>query len=55
MAPDLADIALEIRVESADPDDLVQQMLDAWETRCPIYLAIRKPNAVVFSATHGTN
>lgn len=51
VAPDLSDISLEIRVVSSDPADRVQPMLRAWEQRCPIYLALQKPNAISFSAT----
>src|SRR4051794_37583095 len=55
VAPDLGDLALEIRVETADPDERVRPMLAAWEARCPIYLAIRNPNAIEFSATRATD
>jgi uncharacterized OsmC-like protein len=51
VAPDLADLGLEIRVVSPDPDERVQPMLRAWEQRCPIYLALQKPNAISFSAS----
>ena len=51
VAPDLGDIALEVRVDSSDPEERVQRMLDAWQERCPIYLAIRKPNRIAFSTT----
>jgi uncharacterized OsmC-like protein len=44
--PALADIAVTIRVVSPDPEDRVQAMLAAWRERCPIYLALIKPNTV---------
>jgi uncharacterized OsmC-like protein len=45
-APDLTDLALDIRVTSASPADRVAAMLEAWRARCPIYLALLKPNAI---------
>ena len=48
--PDLTDIALEIRVTSASPDDRVDAMLAAWRERCPIYLALMKPQAIALTA-----
>ncbi len=48
--PDLTDIALEIRVTSASPDDRVDAMLAAWRERCPIYLALMKPQAISLTA-----
>lgn len=51
VAPDLSDLSLEIRVVSPDPDDRVQPMLRAWEQRCPIYLALQKPNSIALSAS----
>ena len=49
VAPDLADIALEITVTSASDRARIDEMLAAWQERCPIYLAIKRPNAVAFS------
>jgi uncharacterized OsmC-like protein len=46
VAPDLADLALEVRLESPDPAERTEPMLRAWRERCPIYLALLKPNAV---------
>ena len=51
VAPDLTEIGLEILVVSPDPDDRIQPMLRAWEQRCPIYLALQKPNAISFNAS----
>lgn len=45
-APDLADIELEISVVSAEPAERLEPVFRAWRERCPIYLAIAKPNAV---------
>ena len=45
-SPELADLAIEIEVTSSDPDDRVNAMLAAWRERCPIYLALLRPNDV---------
>jgi len=44
--PDLGDIELEIRISSAEPQARIDELRRIWEERCPIYLAITKPNAV---------
>lgn len=49
VAPDLADLALEIRVSSPSPKDRVDAMLSAWRERCPIYLALMKPQSVTLT------
>jgi uncharacterized OsmC-like protein len=49
IAPDLADLALEIRVSSPSPEDHVEQMLAAWRERCPIYLALLKPQSIALT------
>ena len=54
VAPDLADLALDIRVTSPSPTDRVDAMLAAWQERCPIYLALRKPNAVTLTTSSAT-
>jgi uncharacterized OsmC-like protein len=53
VAPDLADIELEIRVASTSPRANVDAMLAAWRERCPIYLALTRVQSVVLSATIG--
>lgn len=45
--PDLTAIEIDITVDTPDPDSTTRPMFDAWERRCPIYLALRNPNAVV--------
>jgi uncharacterized OsmC-like protein len=50
VAPDLADLALEIRISSPSPKDRVEAMLAAWRERCPIYLALLKPNSIALTA-----
>jgi uncharacterized OsmC-like protein len=53
VAPDLGDLALEIRVSSPSPDDRVEAMLAAWRERCPIYLALIKPQVIDLKTTSG--
>ena len=53
VAPDLADLALEIRVSSPSPNDRVDAMLAAWRERCPIYLALIKPQSVSLTIAGG--
>ena len=50
VAPDLADLALDIRVSSASPAPAVEAMLAAWRERCPIYLALLKPQGIALTA-----
>ena len=49
VAPDLGDLALEISVSSPSPQDRVDDMLAAWRQRCPIYLALLKPQTVTLT------
>jgi uncharacterized OsmC-like protein len=53
VAPDLTDLALEIRVSSHSPEDRVKAMLAAWRQRCPIYLALIKPQSVTLTIAGG--
>jgi uncharacterized OsmC-like protein len=48
-SPDLADLALDIQVTSPSPQDRVEAMLAAWRDRCPIYLALLKPQTIALS------
>jgi len=50
-APDLGDLGLEISVKTSSPHDRVDAMFDAWRARCPIYLALLKPNAIALKAS----
>ena len=40
--PDLHNIRLDIRVQSPDSESDVQRLYEAWQERCPIYLALTK-------------
>jgi uncharacterized OsmC-like protein len=53
VSPDLTDLALEIRVSSSSPEDRVDAMLAAWRERCPIYLALIKPQSVTLTIAGG--
>ena len=55
VAPDLGDLALEIRVASSSPEDRVEAMLAAWRERCPIYLALLKPQSVGLTVARGAS
>ena len=50
---DLADIELDIRITSPSPDDRVEAMLGAWRERCPIYLALLKPQSISLTTARG--
>jgi uncharacterized OsmC-like protein len=45
-SPDLTDLKLDIKLSSSSPGDRVDAMLQAWTERCPIYLALLKPNPI---------
>ena len=51
VTPDLGDVALEIRVSSPSAEDRVEAMLAAWRQRCPIYLALIKPQSVTLTTS----
>jgi uncharacterized OsmC-like protein len=53
VAPDLADLALDIRISSSSPEDRVEAMLGAWRERCPIYLALLKPQSIALTTSRG--
>lgn len=46
VSPALTDIAIDIEVTSPDPEDKTGPMLAAWRERCPIFLALARPNDV---------
>lgn len=46
IAPDLADLRITIDIVSPDPANRTEPMLAAWRSRCPILLALVKPNDV---------
>ena len=50
-APDLANIELEIRITSPEPQERIDELYRVWLERCPIYLAISKANPVTTRLT----
>jgi len=44
--PDMGDLTIEIEVVSPEPEERLQELYTAWTERCPILLALVKPNAV---------
>jgi uncharacterized OsmC-like protein len=45
-APDLYNFQLAIQIESPDSEAKVRELLRVWLERCPIYLALAKPQSV---------
>jgi uncharacterized OsmC-like protein len=52
-APDLSDLELEIRIDTPDPESKTGPMFEAWQRRCPVYLALRNPNVVALHVEAG--
>ena len=50
-APDLTDLALDIRITSPSPASRTSAMLDAWQQRCPIYLALLNPGTIALTTS----
>jgi uncharacterized OsmC-like protein len=55
VAADLADLELEIRISTTSPEDRVDAMLAAWRERCPIYLALLKPQSIALTAARSAH
>jgi len=53
VAPDLANIELDIRISSPDPEARIEELYQVWLERCPIYLAIGSPNMIATRLTAG--
>lgn len=47
--PEVANVAIEIEVVSSETADRLELLYQTWLERCPIYLALLKPNAVAAS------
>jgi len=50
-APDLTELKLDVTVSSRSPQDRVDAMFAAWRERCPIYLALLKPNEIALTTS----
>ena len=48
-SPELGDLTLDIQVTSPDPESRTGPMLEAWRARCPIFLALLRPNEVALT------
>ena len=46
VAPDLSNVGLTIAVKSSEPEDAVHRVYQAWQERCPVYLALTKALSV---------
>ena len=49
--PDLTEIEIELELDTPDSELKTGPMFEAWRQRCPIYLALRNPNAVEVETT----
>ncbi len=47
VAPDLRNVGLTIAIQSAEDEDAVRKVYQAWQERCPVYLALTKVLPVV--------
>ncbi|HEX5590737.1 MAG TPA: OsmC family protein [Candidatus Limnocylindrales bacterium] len=47
---ELTSLELDIEIHSPDPAEDVESMLAAWRARCPIYLALLRPNGVALTS-----
>ena len=45
-APDLANLSVDVSIQSPDGEAGVGKIADVWQQRCPIYLALLKPTDV---------
>lgn len=52
--PALGEIALDVQVTSRAPADRLEQVFAAWRERCPIYLALLRPNDVAVQFAIGS-
>ncbi len=44
--PDLQNFQLTITIQSSDAEEKVQHLYQVWQQRCPIYLALLKPQQI---------
>jgi uncharacterized OsmC-like protein len=44
--PDLAEIELQVTVESDESDERLAELSKVWTERCPIFIALQRPNDV---------
>jgi len=49
--PDLQNLELRIELKSGAPRARIDELIEVWQARCPIYLALRKPTPVAMSVS----
>ena len=42
VAPDVRNVGLSIAIQSPEDEDAVRRVYQAWQERCPVYLALTK-------------
>lgn len=47
---DLCDLSIDLQIESPAGEPAVQRLLDVWQQRCPVYLALTKPMPIRLSS-----
>jgi uncharacterized OsmC-like protein len=52
VAPDLENIQINIQIQSPDGEAAAQKLYQAWQQRCPVYLALTKPMKVTTAMQH---
>jgi uncharacterized OsmC-like protein len=48
--PDLCDVSVDLQIESPAGEAAVKRLLDVWQLRCPVYLALTKPVQINLSS-----
>jgi uncharacterized OsmC-like protein len=48
-SPELAGLSLDVEITTPDAGERLARLVEAWEARCPIYLALLRPGAVNLS------
>ena len=46
-SPDLSNIGMTITIKTSEPEEAVRRVYQAWQERCPVYLALTKALPVV--------
>ena len=49
VAPDVRNVGLTIAIQSPEDEDAVRRLYQAWQERCPVYLALTKALTVATS------
>ena len=46
VAPDVRNVGLSITIQSPEDEDAIRRVYQAWQERCPVYLALTKALSV---------